>query len=113
MRMWKSVEEPDFISITTMLTTLSHGVRLSLTALQTKKSKDSSGLTKKSKSKDSSKKTKNSSSSKTHSTNSKPNKDKTKTSKKLKDKKKKKSSGKKTDDKMDVVKLLLTLISKF
>ncbi|GBB94659.1 hypothetical protein RclHR1_00240007 [Rhizophagus clarus] len=84
-----------------------------LTASQTKKSKDSSGLTKKSKSKDSSKKTKNSSSSKTHSANSKPNKDKTKASKKSKDKKKKKSSGKKTDDKMDVVKLLLTLISKF
>ncbi|GBB98815.1 hypothetical protein RclHR1_03330012 [Rhizophagus clarus] len=84
-----------------------------LTASQTKKSKDSSGLTKKSKSKDSSKKTKNSSSSKTHSANSKPNKDKTKTLKKSKDKKKKKSSGKKTDDKMDVVKLLLTLISKF
>ncbi|GES91381.1 hypothetical protein GLOIN_2v1662849 [Rhizophagus clarus] len=84
-----------------------------LTASQTKQSKDSSGSTKKSKSKDSSKKTKNSSSSKTHSANSKPNKDKTKTSKKSKDKKKKKSSGKKTDDKMDIVKLLLTLISKF
>ncbi|GBC07715.1 hypothetical protein RclHR1_07650002 [Rhizophagus clarus] len=40
-----------------------------LTASQTKKSKDSSGSTKKSKSKDSSKKTKNSSSSKTHSAN--------------------------------------------
>ncbi|GBB85651.1 hypothetical protein RclHR1_12130008 [Rhizophagus clarus] len=84
-----------------------------LTASQTKKSKDSSGSTKKSKSKDSSMKTKNSSSSKTHSANSKPNKDKTKTSKKSQDKKKKKSSGKKTDDKMDIVKLLLTLISKF
>ncbi|GBB92703.1 hypothetical protein RclHR1_20440006 [Rhizophagus clarus] len=84
-----------------------------LTASQTKKSKDSSGSIKKSKSTDSSKKTKNSSSSKTHLANSKPNKDKTKTSKKSKDKKKKKSSGKKTDDKMDIVKLLLTLISKF
>ncbi|GBB84638.1 hypothetical protein RclHR1_11200001 [Rhizophagus clarus] len=84
-----------------------------LTASQTKKSKDSSGSTKKSKSKDSSMKTKNSSSSKTHSANSKPNKDKMKTSKKSKDKKKKKSAGKKTDDKMDIVKLLLTLISKF
>ncbi|GBB96228.1 hypothetical protein RclHR1_27020001 [Rhizophagus clarus] len=84
-----------------------------LTASQTKKSKNSFGSTKKSKNKDSSMKTKNSSSSKTHSANSKPNKDKTKTSKKSKDKKKKKSLGKKTDDKMDIVKLLLTLISKF
>ncbi|GBB97386.1 hypothetical protein RclHR1_29830001 [Rhizophagus clarus] len=62
---------------------------------------------------DSSKKSKNSRSSKTYSANSKPNKDKTKTLKKLKDKKKKKSLSKKTDDKMDIVKLLLTLISKF
>ncbi|GBB96791.1 hypothetical protein RclHR1_28340001 [Rhizophagus clarus] len=79
-----------------------------LTASQTKKSKDSFGSIKKSKSKDSFKKTKNSSSSKTHLANSKPSKkDKTKTSEKSKDKKKKKSLGKKTDDKMDIVKLLL------
>ncbi|GBB89769.1 hypothetical protein RclHR1_16570004 [Rhizophagus clarus] len=84
----------------------------SFTASQNKKSKDSSDASKKSKTVDSSKKTKNSSSSKTYSTNSKPNKDKTRTSKKSKDKKKMKSSGKKTDDKMDIVKLLLTLISK-
>ncbi|GBC10222.1 hypothetical protein RclHR1_09450006 [Rhizophagus clarus] len=80
---------------------------------QTKKSKDSSDSSKKTKTNDSSKKTKNSSSFKTHSANSKCNKDKTKTSKKSKDKKKKKSSGKKSDDKIDIVKLLLTLISKF
>ncbi|GES84032.1 hypothetical protein RCL_jg19566.t1 [Rhizophagus clarus] len=84
-----------------------------LTALQTSKSKNSSGSSKASKTKDSSKKSKNSRSSKTHSTNSKPNKEKTKTLKKSTDKKKKKSSGKKADNKMDIVKLLLTLISKF
>ncbi|GBC09918.1 hypothetical protein RclHR1_09200003 [Rhizophagus clarus] len=84
-----------------------------ITASQTKKSKDSSGSSKKSKTNDSFKKTKNFSFSKTHSINSKSNKNKTKTLKKSKDKKKKKSSGKKSDDKMDIVKLLLTLISKF
>ncbi|GBB95978.1 hypothetical protein RclHR1_26580002 [Rhizophagus clarus] len=84
-----------------------------LTASQTSKSKNSSGSSKASKIKDSSKKSKNSCSSKTHLANSKPNKEKTKTSKKSTDKKKKKSSGKKADDKMDIVKLLLTLISKF
>ncbi|GBB95020.1 hypothetical protein RclHR1_24610001 [Rhizophagus clarus] len=84
-----------------------------LTASQTTKFKNSSGSSMVSKKNDSSKKSKNSRSSKTHSANSKPNKDKTKTSKKSKDKKKKKSSNKKTDDKMDIVKLLLTLISKF
>ncbi|GES77984.1 hypothetical protein RCL_jg29487.t1 [Rhizophagus clarus] len=83
-----------------------------LSATKTKKSKNSSDSSKKSKKNDSSKKTKNSSSSKTHLDNSKPNKDKTKTSKKSNDKKKK-LLGKKTDDKMDIVKLLLTLISKF
>ncbi|GBB93510.1 hypothetical protein RclHR1_21850001 [Rhizophagus clarus] len=84
-----------------------------LTTSKTIKSKNSSGPSKVSKKNDSSKKSKNSRFSKTHLANSKLNKDKTKTSKKSKDKKKKKSSGKKTDDKMDVVKLLLTLISKF
>ncbi|GBB86924.1 hypothetical protein RclHR1_13370010 [Rhizophagus clarus] len=83
-----------------------------LTASQTTKSKNSWFLYGVQKN-DSSKKSKNSHSLKTHLANSKPNKDKTKTSKKSKDKKKKKSSGKKTDDKMDIVKLLLTLISKF
>ncbi|GBB88307.1 hypothetical protein RclHR1_14880001, partial [Rhizophagus clarus] len=85
----------------------------SLTASKTTKSKNSSGSSRVSKKTDPSKKSKNSRSSKTHSANSKPHKDKTKTSKKSKDKKKKKSLSKKTDNKMDIVKLLLTLISKF
>ncbi|GBB90748.1 hypothetical protein RclHR1_01780015 [Rhizophagus clarus] len=53
----------------------------------------------------------NSGSPKPRSTNSKPTKDQTKSSKKSKDKKKKKSSGKTSNDKIDIVKLLLALIS--
>ncbi|GBB83776.1 hypothetical protein RclHR1_10440009 [Rhizophagus clarus] len=52
----------------------------------------------------------NSGSPKAHATNSKPTKDQAKSSKKSKDKKYKKSSDKKSNDKMDIVKLLLTLI---
>ncbi|GES91647.1 hypothetical protein RCL_jg13891.t1 [Rhizophagus clarus] len=53
----------------------------------------------------------NSDSPKARSTNSKPTKDQAKSSTKLKGKKKKKLSGKKSNDKMDIVKLLLALIS--
>ncbi|GBB95384.1 hypothetical protein RclHR1_25200001 [Rhizophagus clarus] len=48
---------------------------------------------------------------KAHSTNSKPTKDTAKSSKKSKGNKKKKSSGNMSNDKMDIVKLLLALIS--
>ncbi|GES89229.1 hypothetical protein RCL_jg17157.t1 [Rhizophagus clarus] len=53
----------------------------------------------------------NSSSFKAHSTNFKPTKDQAKSSKKSKNKNKKKSLDKKSNDKMDIVKFLLALIS--